>query len=147
MAVRYFAAAAVAIACGALLWWFMADPTHELPVRTIAVGNAPVVVEVAETPVARERGLGGRTSLPQGRGMLFVFDSDAAWGIWMKDMRFAIDIVWLATDGTVVHVERAVAPDTYPTSFKPPMPARYVLELPAGYMAAVGVGVGERVVL
>lgn len=113
--------------------------------KTISVGDARVVVEVADTDILRTQGLSGRTALPAGRGMLFVFDGDAAWGIWMKDMRFAIDILWLTADGTIVHVEHNVAPDTYPTTFAPPAPARYVLELPAGYTAALGVVVGDKV--
>ena len=120
---------------------------HTLPTTTIHVAEARVVVEIADTPAARERGLGGRDVLPAGRGMLFDMGSDAEWGFWMKDMRFAIDIVWLARDGTVVYIAANVAPDTYPQVFAPPSPAYWVLELPAGYMAASGVGIGERVVL
>ncbi len=120
-----------------------------LPTKTIEVGGQQVVVELPITPAEQERGLGGRTALPEGRGMLFDMGGDNEWPFWMKDMHFAIDIVWLAQDGAIVYVAPNVAPATYlqdpPQIFKPDRPARYVLELPAGYMAASGIGVGERV--
>ncbi len=118
-----------------------------LPTKTIHLGDADVVVEVASTPDAEQRGLSGRPSLPEGRGMLFDMGSDSEWGFWMKDMAFAIDIVWLAKDGRVVYIASNVSPSTYPEVFKPDAPARYVLELPAGYTAAAGVGVGDKIVL
>lgn len=107
---------------------------------TVYFGNTAVSVEVESTPAAREQGLSGRVSLPAGHGMLFVFDSDYPWGFWMKDMNFPIDIIWADSSGRVVTVLPSVSPETYNTSppqtFKPSLPARYVLEVPAGFAAA-----------
>src|SRR4051812_48326835 len=61
----------------------------------VVVEGKIISIEVADTPEARERGPSGRESLPQGSGVLFVFDAPATYGFWMKDMRFPIDIVWL----------------------------------------------------
>ena len=106
------------------------------------------MVEVADTESTREQGLSGRLNLPEGQGMLFVFDTDGSWGIWMKDMRFAIDIVWADASGAIVTVSSNVAPDTYPEkSFYPIAPARYVLELPAGFTTAHGIAAGSKLVL
>jgi uncharacterized membrane protein (UPF0127 family) len=66
-------------------------------------------------------------------GLLFVFDEPGLHGIWMKDMRFPIDILWLDDAFQVVDVRKNVAPDSYPTVFKPTKPARYVLEVTAGF--------------
>lgn len=87
-----------------------------------------LILERATTPEARERGLSGRGSLPPDRAMLFVFENDAQHSIWMKDMRFSIDIVWLDSEKRVIHQELNVSPSTYPTSFQPETNARYVLE-------------------
>ena len=89
-------------------------------------------VEIADTPVAQRQGLSGRSHLPVGHGLLFIFDKEGRHGIWMKDMLFPIDIVWLDGNGREVHQEKEVRPDTYPEVFTPPVPARYVLELNAG---------------
>jgi uncharacterized membrane protein (UPF0127 family) len=114
--------------------------------RTITIGTQSISVEVADTDALRQLGLGGRASLPAGQGMLFVFDHPANWGIWMKDMRFAIDILWVRQDGTVATVARNVSPDTYPEVFYPKTPdALYVIELSAG--AAEGIAEGTKIMV
>ena len=115
--------------------------------RTIQVGNNVVTVEVADTESERELGLSGHAPLPNGTGMLFVFDTDELWAFWMKDMQFPIDIVWIDAAGTVVTVAANVSPESYPTTFAPSAPARYALELPAGYAAAHGIAEGSKIVL
>lgn len=96
-------------------------------------------VTVADTDAARQKGLGGTASLPTGYGMLFVFNSDSPWVFWMKDMHYAIDIVWLDVGKHVVARVHAT-PDSYPHTFTPPKPARYVLELPSEAAAHVKQG-------
>ena len=63
----------------------------------------------------------------------------------MKDMKFPIDMLWLSGTRRVVYMAQNVSPDTYPEVFAPTRPARYVLELPAGYAKAYTVGVGDEV--
>ncbi|OGC83275.1 hypothetical protein A3D68_00990 [Candidatus Adlerbacteria bacterium RIFCSPHIGHO2_02_FULL_52_17] len=75
---------------------------------------------------------------------MFVFDTEGEWGIWMKDMNFPIDIIWVGQDGTVVTVAKDVSPDTYPQAFYPSVPARFVLEVPAGFVAAHDIDEGSR---
>ena len=126
----------------------LAPAPQRLVQKQITVGQVAVVVDVADTESLREQGLSGRLNLPEGQGMLFVFDSDGQWGIWMKGMQFPIDIVWADASGTVVTVAANIAPDTYPEkSFYPAAPARYVLELPAGFTTAHGIVVGSKIVL
>lgn len=101
--------------------------------KLVFFGELAVDVEIASTPQARERGLSGRAGLGAGQGMLFIFESDGSWGIWMKNMRFAIDIIWVDSAGRVVTIAPAVSPETYPKVFYPSLSARYVLEVPAGF--------------
>ena len=112
--------------------------------KRMLVGTVPITVEVAETVVAQTRGLSGRDALPENTGLLFSFSEDETHGIWMKDMRFPIDIVWAGSDGTIVHLESAVSPDTYPRVFAPNEPSRYVLELPAGFLDVHDIAVGDK---
>ena len=121
----------------------LAPVPQQLVQRHIQIGSTTVAVEVADTEGLREQGLSGRANLPEGQGMLFVFESDDTFGIWMKDMLFPIDIVWADVSGTVITVAKNVAPDTYPKVFYPSAPARYVVELPAGFAAAHGVAEGS----
>jgi len=118
-----------------------------LPTTTITVGGIRLEVELATTDADRQQGLSSRTSLSIGKGMLFVFDGEGKWGIWMKDMRFSIDIIWADINGTIVTIEHDVSPASYPNSFYPSAPAEYVLEVPAGYAKKHDIGVGTKIVV
>ena len=136
---KYLIALLVLIAVAILAYAALPKEADTTAMRAITVGGVSVAVEVADTASLREQGLSGRSDLPIGEGMLFVFDTDGAWGIWMKDMQFPIDIVWADASGTVITVAANIAPETYPEVFNPSAPARYVLELPAGFAAAHGI--------
>lgn len=88
-------------------------------------------LEVADSADERERGLSFRDELPAGQGLLFVFESPEPACIWMKDMNFDIDIIWVNADLKISKVETQVSPATYPQSFCAPDTA-YVIELAAG---------------
>lgn len=136
------------ILAAALLVWLVASRAAEPPAlqgELVHLAGEVIAVDVADDPAERERGLSGRAGLSANEGMLFVFPEDGQHGFWMKDMRFAIDILWLAADGTIVHLEESVAPESYPRVFTPSAAARMVLELPAGWAAGHGVRVGDIV--
>ncbi|HVV39009.1 MAG TPA: DUF192 domain-containing protein [Candidatus Paceibacterota bacterium] len=128
-----------AAAGGGLFLYYIAQNMHLTETLTakntkqIKVGTTTIAAEVVDNQAAREKGLSGRTSLPEGSGMLFVFEHNGDWGIWMKDMQFPIDILFISETGQVVSINANVSPDTYPEAFYPPLAVRYVLELPAGY--------------
>jgi uncharacterized protein len=107
---------------------------------------APVRLEVAATPAARERGLMGRTRVPAGTGMVFLFPADTTSPFWMKDTLVPLSIAFVAVDGRVVGVWEMApcAADPCPV-YGPDRPYRYAVELPAGAFAAAGVAAGSRV--
>jgi uncharacterized membrane protein (UPF0127 family) len=111
------------------------------------IGDIPMRVEIADTKESREKGLSGRAKLDSVNGLLFVFDATDYHGIWMKDMRFPIDIIWISEDLTVIAIEEGVSPETYPKTFRPPLPVRYVVETNVHYADTFGIGVGQKVVL
>jgi len=63
------------------------DSVHELDNKlvTISVGGKSVLVELALSPQAQTRGLGGRTTYGKADGMLFVFEKPFAPCFTMKD--------------------------------------------------------------
>jgi uncharacterized membrane protein (UPF0127 family) len=85
--------------------------------------------------------LGGADRLASNEGMVFDCGGPTA-KIWMKDMRFPIDVLWLDTKGVVVHMESSLQPNTYPKMYGPDAAARYVVELPSGIIAKKAVYVG-----
>lgn len=114
---------------------------------TASFGGVSLRLEYATTTEARERGLGGRTSLDPDQAMLFVFPEDDYFGFWMNDMLIPIDIFWLNAQGQVVSIEENVDPLTYPNVFYPTEPARYVLETAAGFAEANSIATGTPLLL
>lgn len=104
--------------------------------------NRCVQLEVARTESQKNRGLSGRDTLPENRGMLFVFDRTDAHCFWMKDMKFGLDMLWLDERGDIVFMRQNVAPETYPDTQCPDVPARYVVEVRAGMAGRAGLRVG-----
>ena len=78
--------------------------------------------------------------------MLFLFEQSDFHGIWMKNCKFPIDILWLDEARTVVHVENSVPPckaDPCPV-YQPLRKAAYVVELSAGQARRGKIEVGPR---
>ena len=124
---------------------------ERLPADTAAlrVGDAVVRAEVADDDAERALGLGGRDSLARDAGMYFELTSDAP-RIWMKGMRFPLDLVWIR-NGRVVDVTARV-PDEPPGTpeselpiYSPARPANRLLEVNAGWAKRNGVRVGDEV--
>lgn len=92
-------------------------------------------LEIADTPRARARGYMGREDVGEGEGMLLVFGRSDHHGIWMKNCKVPLDILWLDEDLRVVEIARRRPPcvpgDECPTMV-PMRRARYVLEAAAG---------------
>ena len=86
----------------------------------------------AITPEQFTNGLGGTSNLGQNSGMLFIFNTPAKFGIWMRDMKYPIDIIWLSSSKTIVTIDQDVSPYTYPQTFYPSDNSKYVLEVNAG---------------
>ncbi|MDB5161868.1 MAG: hypothetical protein JWM52_376 [Candidatus Saccharibacteria bacterium] len=102
-------------------------------------------VKLAKDQVSQEKGLSGVTELRQNGGLLMVFDTDDTWGIWMKDMKIPLDIVWLDSNKEVIYIVKNVSPDLATTkTFKPSKVARYVLEVSAGEISKYGIKIGDK---
>lgn len=125
---------------------YTADHRIVAPERVyVTIGNTAVAVELAKTPAERARGLSGRPFLPEGEGMLFIFDYPDRFHFWMPDMHFAIDIIWIGPDWRIVDISPNVSPQSYPNRFTPGAPTQYVLEVSAGSAMRFGWKVGDEV--
>lgn len=105
-------------------------------------------VEIADTREKQALGLMYRDRLPEGHGMLFVFQNDAPRSFWMKNTRIPLDIMYFSSELKLVSVAgatpcRAVQCPGYPSAG----PAMYVLELNAGKAAELGLVTGDEMVL
>ena len=101
--------------------------------REIIIGNVAVKIEVATSPTEKQKGLSGRNFMRKNSGMLFIFSQPDFYPFWMKDMEFPIDIIWLDENLQIINIEKNITPDTFPKKFIPRLPAKYALEINAGW--------------
>jgi uncharacterized membrane protein (UPF0127 family) len=94
---------------------------------------------VAANPWTRLRGLLGRKGLSDNEGLLIRRTRS----VHTHFMRFPIDVLFLAADGTVVRAQERLAPWRIASSRK----ARDVLELSAGTCRRTGAREGDRLFL
>lgn len=113
---------------------------------TVKINNKIINVDIADNDCKRELGLSGRVLLNDGNGMIFVFEKDGNYGFWMKQMNFALDIIWISADFHIVGMERSLSPSTYPKVFGQNYMAQYVLELPAGYSNKNNIKIGDKII-
>jgi hypothetical protein len=118
------------------------------PVTSImSIGSVEVNASVAKTWPQRITGLSDTPYLPEEVVKLFIFDSSAFHSIWMKDMNYAIDIIWVNEDSEIVYIKNDATPESYPESFVSDKPAKYVIETAAGFAAKNEIRVGDTVTL
>jgi uncharacterized membrane protein (UPF0127 family) len=103
--------------------------------------------ELAVSDEQRAQGLMFRERINEDQAMLFIFEEEDIHSFWMKNMRFAIDILWLDSQRRVVHIENRVPPcskDPCP-SYVPAEAAAFVLELQAGFVEKHGLQLYDRI--
>jgi len=109
-----------------------------------ATGAHAFEVEVARSESERARGLMFRRSLPQDRGMLFLFESERPIAMWMKNTYVSLDMVFVSRNGRVRSIARGAVPMS--ESIIPSGgPVYAVIELAAGAADAIGLSVGDQV--
>lgn len=113
----------------------------------LAIGPVTVEASVADSIAERIKGLSDTPMLPAGVVKLFMFGAEGEHSIWMKDMKYPIDIMWVEKSGKIVHLEKDVSPNSYPKSFASPVPAWYVIEANAGFVASSSIKVGDMMTL
>lgn len=107
-------------------------------------GDFPFTVEVVDTPQKRAEGLMFRQSLAPDAGMLFDFKEVRNVSFWMRNTFIPLDMVFIAADGTVQNIHVNARPQD-PTSIPSGVPVQFVLEIPGGRSAEIGLKVGDKV--
>ncbi|MBX4186838.1 MAG: DUF192 domain-containing protein [Candidatus Doudnabacteria bacterium] len=117
----------------------------------LSIGNSRVEVDIAKTDDEQRLGLGLRDSLPENRGMVFIFAPPQKPTFWMKDMRFPLDFIWISAGKvTQIMADVPAEPGVADDALKQYRPANYidsVLEVNAGWAARHGIKVGDSTTL
>lgn len=132
----------MAVVAGVL--WLLQQRTV---IRPYVIAGDAVRLEITQSAKQRERGLSGRASIGKADGLLFVFPEAGRHGIWMKEMKFDIDIIWVS-EGKIVDIAPQV-PYVQTTQelpvYYPRAAANWVIEFPAGTAERKGWKIGDEV--
>jgi hypothetical protein len=125
----------------------------------VAIAGRLFELELALDDATRVRGLGGRRSVSEQGGMLFLWRHPRALGMVMRDCGIPLDVAFLDAAGRVLalHAMRPEPPRrlgesgaTYEArlpAYPSPEPTQIAVELAGGRLAQLGVGPGDLVVI
>ena len=108
----------------------------EYETTMVSIGGKRLRADVADSMRKRAKGLSGRERLGTGRCMLFIFPRSGSYPIWMRGMKFPIDVLWLDEKKRVTDLRSNLKPATSILDFKTYSHngvAKYAIELPAGF--------------
>ena len=141
---------AVAGAWGVLLLTLIASVHAAVPDWAVAVfpSGREFSLEIAADPETRRLGYMFREHVGPNQGMLFLFDTTERHGIWMKNCKVALDVIWLDEQWKVVEIVAELQPCAESgecNAVQPLRVARYVLEVAGGVAAEAGLSAGDRI--
>lgn len=109
----------------------------------LAVNGHKITATVANTFALREKGLMNRRELARNEGMLFVFPGVAQHSMWMKNTLIPLDVAFIDDNGNIINIEKMAALSLDQHTAK--KPARYALEMSAGWFYGHGARAGDAV--
>lgn len=119
-------------------------PDPKVRTVTVTVGGKTVLTVIADTDLARTRGLLDWVRIADDSGMILDFGAERQAAIHMQGMKFPIDAVWIDRNGVITMTYESIQPNSgtvYPSIF----PSRFCLELNAGFCKRYGVTIGQKV--
>ncbi len=128
------------------LFFFLAkSDTGE--VVDIKIGNRVIKAEVATSPWRQYLGLSNRSSLCANCGMLFIFSDKQEREFVMRNMKFPLDIIFIA-DGRIINISEKLTPEgSNPINiYRSSAPANQVLEINGGDTEKYGIKVGDELI-
>lgn len=122
--------------------------TKKLPVTTVTITRTDgttiqVKAEVAEKEEERNHGFMERKNIPDGTGMLFIFDKEQILSFWMKNTPHPLSIAYIDSRGKIRNIYD-MTPFTL-TPIKSTSSVRYALEVPQGWYKENNINVGDIV--
>lgn len=130
--------------------FFVSCGGKKLEVRELAIQTQDgktfyVQAEVAKTPEERQFGFMERKKIPDGTGMIFIFETDQILSFWMKNTPHPLSIAYIDSKGVIRDIF-----DMTPfslSSITSTVSVRYALEVPQGWYEKNGIKEGDKVIL
>ena len=132
-----------------ILLCFISCTSQKLEVQEITIERDGQVItnvkaEIARTTEERNQGLMHRQNLPDGEGMLFIFDKDQVLSFWMKNTYIPLSIAFITFDGRIIDIKNMYPHDVTPVTSS--RSVRYALEVPQNWFSRANVQEGDRVI-
>lgn len=114
------------------------------PLRFAIIKNNLMLIEIAKTQNSRQKGLQNRAELNDCQGMLFVFEKEKQLSFWMKDTKIPLSIAFLNNNKEIVDIQQmqSMSREVHYSS----KPARYALEMNAGWFKKRKISLGDRII-
>lgn len=114
-----------------------------LPVTKLSAGIHLIQAEVANTMASRATGLMLRKSMPQGSGMVFIFDESATHCMWMKNTLIPLSVAFIDERGEIANIADMQPQDE--TTHCASRPVRFALEMNQGWFRKRGIVPGAAI--
>ena len=103
-----------------------------------------ISIEIVDNEATRTQGLMYRRYMAEQNGMLFIFEDETERTFWMKNTYLGLDIIYVNQNNQVVKI-KANAHPLSEVGLRSEVPARYVIEVIAGFCAKFGIQEGDIV--
>lgn len=122
------------------------DSLPSYPTRQAKIGSEVFTVLLPQTEKEQQLGLSVVKKLPKNYSMLFP--GKGVIGIWMKDMHYPIDIIWIDKSSKIIYIVHSAQPASYPkkTYYNPPFTyASAAIEVNDGEAKRLQLRVGDSI--
>jgi hypothetical protein len=112
----------------------------------ISVSGKKITVEIADSLPKKLLGLMFRKSLGENDGMLFIFGKTSRHSLWMANVCFPIEAVFIDEQLKIVeimHLEPCKS--IFCPTYRPKSAAKYILELNEGFTSKNSIKTGAKV--
>ncbi|MEJ5261831.1 MAG: DUF192 domain-containing protein [Ignavibacterium sp.] len=135
---------------------FINNPKHEMEYYTFSkegelvfsdsLGNikTKIDIEIADDDYQRQLGLMNRKEMKENEGMLFIFPRQDWLSFWMRNTLISLDMIFVNENKQIVTIHkntRILSDSSYPST----RPARYVVEVIAGFTDKYNIQVGDKI--
>ena len=120
-------------------------PVKQLTITTKEGQIFTVEAELASTQEERNFGFMERKKIPDGTGMLFIFEYDQKLSFWMKNTPHPLSIAYIDSKGIIREIY-----DMTPfslSSIESTVSVRYALEVPQGWFQKNNITPGDKITL
>ncbi len=120
----------------------------EKSIKKVCINGICVQAEIADSEAEKTRGLMYRASLGWESAMLFIFDQEARYSFWMKNMLIPLDIIWIDSDKNIIDITQNALPCKEQSgcgSIFPASQIKYVLEVNSGFAERSKIRIGDKV--